>query len=42
MSTKRYGVETQRRMTLGVLALVEAILRNPFRGLGKPEPPMAA
>ena len=34
----RYWVETERRTALGVLALVEAILRDPFRGLGKPEP----
>jgi len=34
----RYWVETERRTVLRVLALVEAILRDPFRGLGKPEP----
>ena len=34
----RYWVETERRTALRVLALVEAILRDPFRGLGKPEP----
>jgi toxin YoeB len=34
----RYWVETERRTALRVLALVEAILRAPFRGLGKPEP----
>ena len=33
----RYWVETERRMALRVLDLVEAILRDPFRGLGKPE-----
>jgi toxin YoeB len=33
-----YWVETERRTALRVLALVEAILRDPFRGLGKPEP----
>lgn len=34
----RYWVETERRTALRVLALVEAILRDPFLGLGKPEP----
>jgi len=34
----RYWVETERRTALRVHALVEAILRDPFRGLGKPEP----
>jgi toxin YoeB len=34
----RYWVETERRTALRVLNLVEAILRDPFRGLGKPEP----
>ena len=34
----RYWVETERRTALRVLALVEAMLRDPFRGLGKPEP----
>ena len=34
----RYWVETERRTALRMLALVEAILRDPFRGLGKPEP----
>jgi len=34
----RYWVETERRTTLRVLDLVKAILRDPFRGLGKPEP----
>ena len=34
----RYWVETERRTALRVLALVEAILRDPLRGLGKPEP----
>ena len=33
-----YWVETERRTALRVLDLVEAILRDPFRGLGKPEP----
>jgi toxin YoeB len=34
----RYWVETERRTALRVLDLVAAILRDPFRGLGKPEP----
>ena len=34
----RYWVETERRTALRVLDLVEAILRDPFQGLGKPEP----
>ena len=34
----RYWVETERRTALRMLDLVEAILRDPFRGLGKPEP----
>ena len=34
----RYWVEIERRTALRVLDLVEAILRDPFRGLGKPEP----
>ena len=33
-----YWVETERRMALRVLDLVEAILRDLFQGLGKPEP----
>ncbi len=34
----RYWVETDRRTALRVLALVEAIMREPFAGIGKPEP----
>ncbi len=34
----RYWVETDRRTALRILNLVEAILRDPFNGLGKPEP----
>ncbi len=33
----RYWVETDRRIALRVLDLIEAILRNPFSGIGKPE-----
>lgn len=34
----RYWVETNRRVALRTFDLVEAILRDPFRGIGKPEP----
>lgn len=34
----RYWVETERRIALRALDLVEAILRDPFTGIGKPEP----
>ena len=34
----RYWVETDRKTALRALELVEAILRDPFTGIGKPEP----
>jgi len=34
----RYWVATDRRVALRVLDLVEAIMRDPFSGIGKPEP----
>jgi toxin YoeB len=34
----RHWVETERRVALRALDLVEAILRDPFTGIGKPEP----
>ena len=34
----RYWVQTDRRTALRALELVEAILRDPFTGIGKPEP----
>ncbi|HET8797947.1 MAG TPA: Txe/YoeB family addiction module toxin [Thermoanaerobaculia bacterium] len=34
----RHWVETDRRTALRVLDLAEAILRDPFAGIGKPEP----
>jgi toxin YoeB len=34
----RYWVETDRKTALRVLNLIEAILRDPFDGIGKPEP----
>jgi toxin YoeB len=34
----RYWVQTERKLALRVLELVEAIMRDPFSGIGKPEP----
>ncbi len=34
----RYWVETDKRTALRILNLVEAIMRDPFEGVGKPEP----
>lgn len=34
----RYWVETDRRVAIRALELVEAIMRDPFEGIGKPEP----
>lgn len=34
----RYWVETDRGVALRILQLVEAVLRDPFAGIGKPEP----
>jgi len=34
----RYWVETDRKVALRAFALIEAILRDPFGGMGKPEP----
>jgi toxin YoeB len=33
-----YWVETERRVALRALEMIEAILRDPFTGIGKPEP----
>ncbi len=33
----RYWVETDRRVALRAFDLIEAILRDPFTGIGKPE-----
>ena len=33
----RYWVKTDRRIALKALELVEAVLRDPTRGIGKPE-----
>ena len=34
----RWWVKTDRKVALRVLDLVEAVLRDPKRGVGKPEP----
>ena len=34
----RHWIETDRKTALRVLQIVEAALREPFQGLGKPEP----
>lgn len=34
----RYWVETDRKVTLRAFDLIEAIMRDPFAGIGKPEP----
>jgi len=34
----RYWLKTDRRVALSALELVEAIIRDPFEGIGKPEP----
>lgn len=33
-----YWVETDRKLALRAFELIEAILRDPFGGIGKPEP----
>jgi toxin YoeB len=34
----RYWVKTDRSAAIRVLGLIEAVLRDPFQGPGKPEP----
>lgn len=34
----RFWVETNRKVALRAFALIEATMRDPFEGLGKPEP----
>jgi toxin YoeB len=34
----RYWVETDRRTAIRIFELIEAIMRDPFQGIGKPEP----
>ena len=34
----RYWVETDRKIALRAFELIEAVMRDPFAGIGKPEP----
>lgn len=34
----RYWVQTDRKIALRAFDLIEAVLRDPFDGIGKPEP----
>jgi len=34
----RYWMETDRKLAIRAFDLIEAILRGPFEGVGKPEP----
>lgn len=34
----RYRVETDHKLAIRAFDLIEAILRNPYEGIGKPEP----
>ncbi|MCS6939141.1 MAG: Txe/YoeB family addiction module toxin [Roseiflexaceae bacterium] len=34
----RYWVEKDRRTALRILTLIEAVIRDPLTGIGKPEP----
>jgi toxin YoeB len=34
----RYWVETDRKLALRAFEMIEASLRDPFEGIGKPEP----
>ncbi|KFZ44828.1 Txe/YoeB family addiction module toxin [Smithella sp. D17] len=34
----RYWVETNRKTALRIFQLIESIMRDPFQGVGKPEP----
>lgn len=34
----RYWVETERKVALRAFDLIEAVMRDPFVGIGKPEP----
>ena len=34
----RFWIDTDRRVALRILGLVEAVTRDPFKGMGKPEP----
>ena len=34
----RYWVETNRKVAIRVFDLIEAVMRDPFAGIGRPEP----
>ncbi|MCK5056062.1 MAG: Txe/YoeB family addiction module toxin [Candidatus Aminicenantes bacterium] len=34
----RYWVKTNRKIALRVFELIESVMRDPFQGIGKPEP----
>ena len=34
----RYWIETERRIALRIMRLIEAVISDPFEGIGKPEP----
>jgi toxin YoeB len=34
----RYWVETDRKIAMRAFDLIEAVMRDPFTGIGKPEP----
>ena len=34
----KYWVKTDRKVAVKILELVEAVVRTPFEGIGKPEP----
>ena len=34
----RFWVQTNQRVALKILDLIEAVMRDPFTGIGKPEP----
>ena len=34
----QFWIKTDRRLALRVMELVEAVIRDPFDGIGKPEP----
>ena len=34
----RYWVETDRRTALRIFNVIEVVMRDPFQGIGKPEP----
>jgi toxin YoeB len=34
----KHWVDTDRKTALRVISLIEAVMHNPFKGIGKPEP----